>query len=278
MVRSEESSRMKTRLTGVEETLLLPLWARARETQRHDPIIEDSKAVELLRRIDYDFTRFDHDWKSQVAVAVRTRLLDDAVRDFLGRNPHALVVNLGSGLDSRFHRLDNETVQWYELDLPEVITWRRQYFKEHARYRFISASVMDTSWFKAIDRGDRPVLLIAEGLLMYFARHQVRSLLRHLVNAFPGAEMLLEVLAFGAIGMTHYHDTLWRFDAKLKWSLADSHELEHWDRRIKLLNEWCVLDHHAERWGWLGLVAHNPWFRVLYGERIAHLRFTTHHP
>lgn len=264
---------MKTRLTGVEETLLLPLWARATETQRRDPIVEDPKAVELVNRIDYDFRRFAHDWKSQVAVAVRTRILDDAVGRFLAAHPHAVIVNLGAGLDSRFQRLDNGEMLWYELDLPEVIDCRREYFDETDRYRFVACSVIDHDWFSRIERDDRPVLLIAEGLLMYFARFEVRNLIRRLVESFPGAEMLLEVLAFGAVGMTHYHDTLWRFNASLKWSLADSRELEHWDRRISLLDEWCVLDHYPERWSWLSLVARNPWFRLLYGERIVQVRF-----
>jgi len=273
MIRSEERSRKKTCLTGVEETLLLPLWARARETQRTDAIIEDPKAVELLRRIDYDFRRFDNDWKSQVAVAVRTRILDETVGQFLSTHPQAVVVNLGAGLDSRFQRLDNGSVLWYELDLPHVIEYRRDYFEENDRYRFIASSVMDDRWLTRIEVKERPLLLIAEGLLMYFARYEVRHLMRHLVEAFPNAEMLLEVLAFGAVGMTQYHNTLWRFDADLKWSLADSHELEHWDPRIRLLNEWCVLDRCTERWSWLGLMAQNPWFRVLYGERIVHLAF-----
>lgn len=264
---------MNTRFTGVEETLLLPLWARAKETQRRDAIIDDPKAVELLRSIDYDFQRFDQDWKSQVAVAVRTRILDDAVTRFLELHPNAVVVNLGAGLDSRFHRVDNDTVLWYELDLPEIIECRRDYFDESERYRFIGCSVMDTRWFDQVEHAGRPLLLIAEGLLMYFARYEVRNLIRKLVTAFPKAEMLLEVLAFGAVGMTHYHASLWRFDASLKWSLTDSGEIEQWDRRIKVLGEWCVLDHYSRRWSWLSLVAHNPWFRLLYGERIVHLGF-----
>ncbi len=264
---------MKTQLAGVEETLLLPLWARAAETQRPDAIINDPKAVALLSEIDYEFKRFDHDWKSQLAVAVRTRLLDDAVKQFVDAHPEAVIVNLGAGLDSRFHRLDNDLLFWYELDLPNVMEIRRRYFQESTRYRFMECSVMDFGWMKDIQRDNRPLLIIAEGLLMYFARYQVRDLIRHIAASFRNSEMLLEVLAFGAVGMTHYHDTLRRFNASLQWSLADSRELEQWHNAIRLLNEWCVLDYYRQRWSWLGLVAQNPWFRLLYGERIVHIRF-----
>lgn len=267
------TARVEPRLSGVEETLLLPLWARSAETQRPDAIIEDPTAVSLLREIDYDFERFAHDWKSQLAIAVRTRLIDDAVGRFIHRHPAALVVNLGAGLDSRFFRLDNGELCWYDLDLPNVVAIKRRFFNESRRYRFLESSVLDFGWMEAVETRGRPVMIIAEGLLMYFARYQVRSLLRRLADAFPGAEMLIEVLAFGAVGMTRYHDTLRRFRASLKWSLADSRELEQWHPAIRLLNEWCVLDYHRERWGWLGLVSENPWFRLLYGERILHLRF-----
>lgn len=97
----------KLNLHGVEETLLLPLWARAAETERPDALVRDFMALEFIKRIDYDLGHFRRDWTSQVAIAVRTRLIDDAVQAFLKRHPDAVFVNLGAGLDCRFFRLDN---------------------------------------------------------------------------------------------------------------------------------------------------------------------------
>ena len=42
------------RLGAVQETLFIPLAARARETQRKHPVLRDPRAVEMLRSIDYD--------------------------------------------------------------------------------------------------------------------------------------------------------------------------------------------------------------------------------
>ena len=43
------------KLTGVEETTLIPLWARAYETTRKgEHLIEDPTAAELINKIDYD--------------------------------------------------------------------------------------------------------------------------------------------------------------------------------------------------------------------------------
>jgi O-methyltransferase involved in polyketide biosynthesis len=47
-------------LSGVPETLLIPLNNRAMETQRPDALIKDEKAVELVGQMSYDFDRSRH--------------------------------------------------------------------------------------------------------------------------------------------------------------------------------------------------------------------------
>ena len=44
-------------LSGVPETMLITLYLRAMETQRPDALIKDEKAVELVKRLGYDFDR-----------------------------------------------------------------------------------------------------------------------------------------------------------------------------------------------------------------------------
>ncbi len=46
------------KLKGIPETLLIALWARAAATREPEPIIRDDEAVEMVSRIDYDFSRF----------------------------------------------------------------------------------------------------------------------------------------------------------------------------------------------------------------------------
>ena len=40
------------------------------------------------------------------------------------RNPQAAVVHLGCGLDTRFERVDNGQVEWFDLDIPDVMALR----------------------------------------------------------------------------------------------------------------------------------------------------------
>ncbi len=112
---------MGQNLEGVPETLLIPLWARAVESKQENPIIIDDLSIEMIEKIEYDFSKFDKAWMSQTGVVIRTELLDKATDAFICRNPDAVIINIGCGLDTRFFRVDNGRINWYDLDLPEVI-------------------------------------------------------------------------------------------------------------------------------------------------------------
>lgn len=47
----------KVDLKGVQETLLMPLWGRAVETQKETPLLMDQEAVNIINSINYDFTK-----------------------------------------------------------------------------------------------------------------------------------------------------------------------------------------------------------------------------
>ena len=137
-------------LSAIAKTLLIPLYFRAAESQRKYPLVDDRLALELIRQIDYDFSRFAANDLMQTTVMLRVREFDHLVQKFLDRQPHGTVINLGCGLDTRFQRLDNGGVSWYEVDLEEVIALRRQFFQESERYHFISGSVLESDWVDTV--------------------------------------------------------------------------------------------------------------------------------
>lgn len=267
---------MNEKLTGVPETLLIPLWARAVETGKPAPIVQDEKAVEMVSRIDYDFSRFENSLLSQVGVSVRTMLLDAAVRAFCEKNPGAMIVNLGAGLDTRYQRLALKDIRWYELDLPESIGLRRCFFTEDERYRFIERSFLDLSWMDEIEGEKRPLLCIAEGLFMYFTEAQIRGFVAAFADRFPDSEMLFEMLAPFLVGRGKHHETVKKIDSAVDftWGLKDSREMTTWRPGIEFIEEWNYFDYYKERWKWFGVLARMPFFRPRLANRIVHLRFT----
>ena len=266
---------MDTRLTGIPETMLIPLWARAAETGGPDPLVRDEKAVEMLSRIDYDFSKFRSARFSQLGVAVRTMLIDRAVRTFLDEHPEACVINLGAGLDTRHERLGGVDVLWYELDLPEALELRRNFFAENKRYRFLARSVFDTSWFDDVDSEGRETLLIAEGLFMYFEERELKPLFARIAERFPGGRMLVEVQGPGIVGKSRRHDSLSKLHnaPEFKWGTSDSRDLTRWSPCIELVEEWPFFDCRLDRAGILGLLMRLPFLRKKYEPRIVLLRF-----
>jgi O-methyltransferase involved in polyketide biosynthesis len=123
------SETTKPDLSGVPATMLISLCIRAVESQRPDALIKDERAEALVRRLDPETLRktlaLTED-STRVVMIVKSRDFDRFTQDFLARHADAVVVHIGCGLDTRFDRVDNGRVEWYDLDLPEVIELRRK--------------------------------------------------------------------------------------------------------------------------------------------------------
>ena len=94
--------RIISELDAIPETMLIPLWAKATETMRKDALLVDSKAVEIMQKIDYDFSKFRKAKASQVGCCIRAKLIDEEVTAFLNEHPDAVVIQLGAGIDARY--------------------------------------------------------------------------------------------------------------------------------------------------------------------------------
>jgi O-methyltransferase involved in polyketide biosynthesis len=196
------SENVNPNFSGVPETLLIPLYHRAMESQRPDAIIKDEKAVALVTQMSYDFDQVRKIRMAEgnkVARIMLTREMDRYARDFLSRHPEAVVVHIGCGLDSRFERVDNSQVEWYDLDFPDIIDIRRKFIgDEGERYHLLGCSVLEDAWLEAVKvHSQHHFLFLAEGVFIYFTEAQVKQLVLTLRDHFPGAELVFD-------GWCHY--------------------------------------------------------------------------
>jgi O-methyltransferase involved in polyketide biosynthesis len=232
-------TRVKVTLTPEQETLLITLYAKA---QPDNPLFFDPKAQDILNRVDYDFDRLRVPYKTVVLVCQRAKKMDAVTRDFLDEHPGSLVLQLGCGLDSRFTRLDDGRVDWYDLDMPPVVELRRQFFTESERCHMIASSVTDLAWVDRFASGGRPVLVVAEGLLMYLDEADVRRLVLRLHEAFPGCRLIADVFSRRTARSAASHPALKSTGATLGWGIDDPHELQAWAPGLRLLEEWYFTD------------------------------------
>jgi O-methyltransferase involved in polyketide biosynthesis len=183
-------------LSDVSQTLLIPLYFRAMESRRPDALVRDPKAVELAGRLDWDFSGMRRLKKEQVNFVLRVREFDRQARAFLAEHADGVIVDLGCGLDTRFERIDNGQVEWYGLDLPEVIELRNELLEETPRSHFLGCSLLDFSWMDILgSQAGRHILFLAEAVLVYLEEVDVKRLVQALAVRFPGAELVCDVFS-----------------------------------------------------------------------------------
>jgi methyltransferase (TIGR00027 family) len=268
-------------LGDVAATSLITLYAHAQETQSAAPVLVDPKAVAIARTLSArlagsedplvrTLVRRSLDPRLVVHIALRAKRYDDYVREFLGKSPGGVVVNIGCGLDSRFLRIDNGEVICYDLDLPQVIALKREFFEETDRYRFIAASVLDKDWIPRLQAHDGPFLFVAEGVFMYLEAEAVKGLFVTLAEEFPGSELVCEVV--NAVWVREPLRTIMQFklrrqlhmgeDAVFRSGIRDGREPEGWHPGIRLLDEWSYFDADEPKLGWLRLFRHSEFLRT----------------
>ncbi len=219
-------------LSGVPETLLLPLFGRATDARSARPILGDRAAADLVERLEFDFGRIS--WKlsaySSLYWARRALTLDGVVRAFLARHPGATVVNLGAGLDTTFQRVDDGAVRWFDLDLPAVAAIRRRLLGEGPRQRLLEGSFLDWEWVDAlgVSRGD-PVLMISGGVFFYLGEDELRPFFARLPEALPGSEVAFDTLsAFGAFATNRYLRRVGMKSAPIRWTTTGADAVCAW--------------------------------------------------
>lgn len=254
-------------LSPVEETLLVPLWARAVESRATDPILRDTLSDAIHAQLDFDFSCLGEAQASQVGCCVRAELLDRWVAAFLRDHPGATVVELGCGLGSRFERVDDGRVQWFDLDLPDVIALRGHFFRDTPRRRSLSACATSAEWMDEVRAESAgPWLFVTEGMLPYLDAAQVRALFAQLATRFPGAHVIFDAMTPLVLRHQRRHDAMRHFRARFTWSVRDASEIEAWDARFRLLETrrlYDLLAPHARRLP-RGIRWFGPWLGALY--------------
>jgi O-methyltransferase involved in polyketide biosynthesis len=199
--------------------MLATLYARALDADFKEPILGDRFAKRIVERIDYDWTKTTVNARRAPSVTTRTAHFDAWTGQFLVAHPHAVVLHVGCGLDSRFFRLQpGPGIEWYDVDYPEVAALRTQLYPTAEHYHVVAASVTDPGWLADIP-ADRPALMIGEGLTMYLTEPDGIALLRRVVGHFGSGELQFD--AFNSLGIKAQvlNPVVRRSGSRLRWAI-----------------------------------------------------------
>lgn len=238
-------------LTPLEQTALLTVYARALDSREPHPILGDRLADDVVGRLDYDFAGLGVQTSVVCQTALRAKMLDVRVREFVLRHPDAVVVDLGAGLDSAFYRVaPPPSVDWFSVDLPGVSALRDAVLPRDAHAHSVPVSLADRHWPDSIP-GDRPAMLIADGLLAFLSEPVIVGLFRRITEHFGTGELAFN--DYGGIGWVSraaiklYPQKMFK-DVGGQWGyrgFKDAHHPETWNPAIRLVEE-SSLTHEPE--------------------------------
>ncbi|HRH56524.1 MAG TPA: class I SAM-dependent methyltransferase [Chitinophagales bacterium] len=226
-------------LGRVQETLLLPLVSRAKETEYKNPLLNDTKAVELFNQLDVDRKKLLRNI-TEIGVhglCYRAYKMDEAIKSFLQNHPNGKILDIGAGLDTTYYRCDNGTALWYDLDLPDSIALRKQLLPPpNERVTYIAKSMLDYSWIEDIGDISNGLFITIPGVLPYFKEEDVKSFLTTIAPRLKGAEIMFDVISqFGKFFVDIRIKRAGMKEAHLEWGILNPETVTNWSNHIELV-------------------------------------------
>ncbi len=227
---------------SVQETLIIPLFARMKSADLYPSIYRDVTAKQILDNVDYDLSMFEQKANSFIArygyleAAKRYGDMVFEINDYLKDHPDAAVVNLGCGLDTTPLQCDNGRCRFYNIDFPDVISARNELLPPVERETNIASDFLDTSWFDRIDSSGGAVF-IAAGVFYYIKREDARKLFIAMARRFPGGRISFDSANRKAckLMLKTYIKGLGMNDVDVFLNISDPEkELGEWSRDFKV--------------------------------------------
>ena len=202
----------------IESTLFVPMLGRIWCTKNHPSVLNDQKALSLSGVIPQELKQHAKGTAyTKIASAVRSTNMDRYIQEFMKENPEGVIVQIGCGLETTYHRNDDGRHEWVELDLPEVIGFRKKILGETERDHCLIGDATSGEWLEEIRRKypTRPLLVTASGVFYYFTEEMVLGLMENL-HQDGHAELVFDTVSgFGMKLMHHLMKLVGHADAAI---------------------------------------------------------------
>jgi O-methyltransferase involved in polyketide biosynthesis len=208
-------------LDEVSQTTAKLLIGRAKEASRKGSILHDPVAVDVCRSNPWIAEQCGPvtDFHS-IFIASRSAAFDGIFRDFIRTHPDSTIVALGEGLETTFWRVDNGAVNWASVDLPGPSRVREDLLPSNSRLRCLPFDARNRQWVDEIAESKGPVLVSAQGLLMYFSESEVHDLISLCAAAFPGGGIIFDAVSRWFVSRTSNPGTRRRAQVpQMQWGI-----------------------------------------------------------
>lgn len=207
---------------------------------KNNLFIRDSKAEEIINKVDFDFSKLKQSKWLSMYMALRAKIIDEICNRYITQNPSTTVIHLGCGLDSRCVRVDNNNISWYDIDFQSVIDLRKQFYTETENYKMIGKSVTDLSWLDEIDLDNQSVLIVAEGLTMYLSEQELQHLLKGINDKFGNATIVFDAYSKQAVKSSKLKNPVNQMNASIKWGMNNPSEFTILNENLEFIKEYLI--------------------------------------
>ena len=184
-------------MINASKTLYIPLYGKALVSKK-GIILEDKKAEEIWEKEKFPLGGKSKSKWLAYFMGMRSAVMDKWLSEKLSENQKATVLHIGCGLDSRIERVKNTFENWFDVDFPEVIDIRKEYFSETEKYKMLGASASETGWIFELPESEKAIVVL-EGISMYLSEDIIKNLFEAIAKKFPKAEIIMDVYTEKAV-------------------------------------------------------------------------------
>lgn len=189
--KKKENMSKEKLLSGVEDTLYIPLTARIYVSEKFPEFFHDEKALSLKQYIPTKDINNNTGEYFYMASVCRQQTIDKKIIEFLGKNKQANVVFLGAGLETAYNRINNVTASFYQVDLPDVINTRKRILGNANNESLISGDMFTLDWIKEIDV-NLPTMIVVSGVYQYFHASEIINMITKMKSLIPKGELVFD--------------------------------------------------------------------------------------
>lgn len=182
---------MKQVLSGVQDTLYIPLVARIYASEHFPQFFYDEKALSLAPLIPSEGIRRGSCQYFFMASTCRAQTVDEKIKTFLAEHDECNVVFLGVGLETAYYRLNNGRARFYSVDLPDVISLRERLLSRGENEYLVAGDMFDLQWVNGMDP-TLPTMIAVVGVFEYFEEGRIIDLIRKMKEIFPRGELVFD--------------------------------------------------------------------------------------
>lgn len=176
-------------MNNVNKTLYIPLYGKS-YVSRKGILLNDPKAEEIWSTEGFALKGKSKSKWLAYFMAMRSASFDCWLQEQMDADPAAVVLHVGCGMDSRVLRVGTQGHMWFDVDFPEVIHQRKQYFQETDDYKMIPGDLRESEWLNRIPGGRAIVVL--EGISMYLTPGELKQAFHNLYARFDKVQILMD--------------------------------------------------------------------------------------